>query len=101
MIVRGAGGFLYIASSAFLLALVVGIFWQNNMYYLIISVVGAILFSAYLLYDIQARTGAPQLVPNVGRAACAWFSGSACIPAEVDTQVCARAAVCHGWGLRA
>ena len=54
---RGAGGFLYIASSAFLLALVVGIFWQNNMYYLIISVVGAILFSAYLLYDIQARTG--------------------------------------------
>ena len=52
---HGAGGFLYIASSAFLLALVVGIFWQNNMYYLIISVVGAILFSAYLLYDIQAR----------------------------------------------
>ena len=30
-------------------------FWQNNLYYLIISVVGAILFSAYLLYDIQAR----------------------------------------------
>ena len=33
----------------------VGVFWQNNLYYLIISVVGAILFSAYLLYDIQAR----------------------------------------------
>lgn len=54
---RNAGGFLYIASSAFLLALVVGIFWQNSIYYLIISVVGAILFSAYLLYDIQARLG--------------------------------------------
>jgi hypothetical protein len=50
-----AGGFLYIASSAFMLTLVVGIFWQNNLFYLIISVVGAILFSAYLLYDIQAR----------------------------------------------
>ena len=36
-----------------MLALVVGIFWQNNLYYLIISVVGALLFSAYLLYDIQ------------------------------------------------
>ena len=40
----------------------VGIFWQNSIYYLIISVVGAILFSAYLLYDIQAR---------LGRTACA------------------------------
>lgn len=55
-----AGGFLYIASSAFLLALVVGVFWQNNLYYLIISVVGAILFSAYLLYDIQARHTLPE-----------------------------------------
>ena len=39
----------------------VGIFWQNSIYYLIISVVGAILFSAYLLYDIQARRGCMAL----------------------------------------
>ncbi|KAK9840630.1 hypothetical protein WJX81_005654 [Elliptochloris bilobata] len=55
------GGFLYIASSAFLLALVVGIFWPNNIYYLIISVVGAVLFSAYLLYDIQLLMGGRSL----------------------------------------
>lgn len=65
--VRRAGGFLYIASSAFMLTLVVGIFWQNNLFYLIISVVGAILFSAYLLYDIQARPALPAAARGQGR----------------------------------
>lgn len=33
----------------------VGVFVPSNIYYLVISSVAAVLFTAYLLYDLQVR----------------------------------------------
>jgi len=52
-VVGDAGGFLYVITFAFLTALVIGMFWISNTFIIIISIIGAVLFSAYLLYDIQ------------------------------------------------
>lgn len=51
------GGFLYVAGFVFMIAIIVGIFVQSNVYYLVISCVGALLFSAYLLFDLQLIMG--------------------------------------------
>ena len=40
-----------------MIAIIVGVFVRSNIYYLIISVVGALLFSAYLLFDLQLIMG--------------------------------------------
>ena len=43
------------AGFVFMIAILVAVFVQSNIYYLVISVVGALLFSAYLLFDLQVR----------------------------------------------
>eukprot|EP00884_Botryococcus_braunii_P000012 jgi/Botrbrau1/10010/Bobra.0012s0098.2 len=55
------GGFLYIITFTFLAALVVGMFWISQTFIIVISIIGAILFAAYLLYDIQLLMGGHTL----------------------------------------
>jgi FtsH-binding integral membrane protein len=55
------GGFVYVASFAFLVTLIVGLFWVNRTLYLIISWVGAVLFSLYLLLDLQMLMGGKMI----------------------------------------
>jgi FtsH-binding integral membrane protein len=44
----------------------VGIFWVNKIYYLVIAGAGALLFSIYLIYDMQLIMGGKS--EGVGRA---------------------------------
>lgn len=51
------GSILLVATIAFIVLLLVGIFWINRIVYLVIAGVACILFSVYLIYDIQAVMG--------------------------------------------
>jgi FtsH-binding integral membrane protein len=51
----GTGGLLYIMGFVFVIMIFVGVFVPSNVYFLIISAIAAVLFSAYLLYDLQVR----------------------------------------------
>lgn len=51
------GSMLMVAGFAFIALIFVGIFWINNIVYLVIAGVSALLFSAYLIYDIQLIMG--------------------------------------------
>jgi FtsH-binding integral membrane protein len=42
-----------VALVAFVVLLLVGMFWVNRILYLVIAGFACLLFSAYLLYDIQ------------------------------------------------
>ncbi len=53
--VLGAGGLLYTLGFVFMIMIFVGVFVPSNIYYLVISSVAAVLFTAYLLYDLQVR----------------------------------------------
>ncbi|KAK9918664.1 hypothetical protein WJX75_005780 [Coccomyxa subellipsoidea] len=61
-----AGGLLYIMGFVFVIMIFVGVFVPSNVYFLIISAIAAVLFSAYLLYDLQAIMGgrAVELSPD-------------------------------------
>lgn len=48
-----SGGLLYIMGFVFVIMIFVGVFVPSNVYFLIISAIAAVLFSAYLLYDLQ------------------------------------------------
>ena len=48
---------LYIVSWAFLVALVVSMFVSSSALALVLSAVGAVLFSFYLVFDLQAVMG--------------------------------------------
>ena len=50
-------GMLYIVSWAFLVALVVSMFVSSSALALVLSAVGAVLFSFYLVFDLQAVMG--------------------------------------------
>ncbi|CAL8471618.1 g11160 [Coccomyxa elongata] len=52
-----AGSLLYILAFVFLIMIIIGVFTPSNVYYLVISAVAAVLFSSYLLYDLQAIMG--------------------------------------------
>ncbi|EIE23308.1 hypothetical protein COCSUDRAFT_42203 [Coccomyxa subellipsoidea C-169] len=47
------GGYLAIATLVFMVMIFIGIFWTRNVTYLIIGIVGSILFSVHLIYDLQ------------------------------------------------
>jgi FtsH-binding integral membrane protein len=47
------GTLLLVALVAFVVLLLVGMFWVNRILYLVIAGFACLLFSAYLLYDIQ------------------------------------------------
>jgi FtsH-binding integral membrane protein len=51
------GSMLMVAGFAFIALIFVGIFWINKIVYLVIAGVSALLFSAYLIYDIQLIMG--------------------------------------------
>lgn len=40
---------------ALLITILVGIWYANKWWYLVISCIGALLFSAFLIYDLQVR----------------------------------------------
>jgi FtsH-binding integral membrane protein len=44
-----------------MVAILVGVFVPSNIYYIIISAIAAVLFSAYLLFDLQAIMGGRML----------------------------------------
>ena len=50
-------GYLSIAGIAFIIMLFIGIFWTRNWTFLLIGFFGSILFSAYLIYDLQLIMG--------------------------------------------
>ena len=78
------GGFLYVAGFVFMIAIIVGVFVQSNVYYLVISCVGALLFSAYLLFDLQLIMGGAlplSWVPKHGKGAA---TDSMSLPAECN-----------------
>jgi modulator of FtsH protease len=54
----GMGGFLTIALIGVILASVINIFLRQPMLYLIVSAATAVLFSAFLMYDMQRLKGA-------------------------------------------
>lgn len=45
----------------FMVAILIGVFVPSNIYYLIVSAIGALLFSSYLLFDLQAIMGGHAL----------------------------------------
>eukprot|EP00879_Flechtneria_rotunda_P018242 GHRR01019137.1.p1 GENE.GHRR01019137.1~~GHRR01019137.1.p1 ORF type:complete len:107 (+),score=20.01 GHRR01019137.1:521-841(+) len=47
------GTLLLVAFVAFVVLLLVGLFWINRILYLVIAGIACLLFSAYLIYDIQ------------------------------------------------
>ncbi|CAL8465198.1 g4733 [Coccomyxa elongata] len=47
------GGYLSIAMLVFMIMIFIGIFWTHNVVYLIVGIVGSILFSVHLIYDLQ------------------------------------------------
>ncbi|KAK9843008.1 hypothetical protein WJX74_005555 [Apatococcus lobatus] len=51
------GGILAIVTWAFLVGIIIAAFWHTRIVYLVISVIGAIIFSLYLLYDLQMLMG--------------------------------------------
>eukprot|EP00884_Botryococcus_braunii_P021183 jgi/Botrbrau1/7749/Bobra.0159s0178.1 len=52
------GGFLAIAGFAFIIVIFIGIFWiRNNWVILVVGIIGAVLFSVYLIYDLQLMMG--------------------------------------------
>lgn len=51
------GTLLLVALVAFVVLLLVGMFWVNRILYLVIAGFACLLFSAYLLYDIQLVMG--------------------------------------------
>lgn len=52
-----AGGLLYIAGFVFLIAILIGVWFPGVTFSLILSAVGAVLFSWYLISDLQAMMG--------------------------------------------
>ena len=56
-----AGGFLWTCGFVLVLCILFGTFIEDNVFWLIISGAGAILFSAYLLYDLQKLMGGRYL----------------------------------------
>jgi FtsH-binding integral membrane protein len=65
----------------------VGVFWVNKIYYLIIAGAGALLFSIYLIYDMQLIMGGRSERPGrPGLAGClaGWPGLAACLPGCVD-----------------
>ncbi|CAK0785382.1 hypothetical protein CVIRNUC_008590 [Coccomyxa viridis] len=56
-----AGGFLWTCGFVLVLCILFGSFIEDNVFWLIISGAGAILFSAYLLYDLQKLMGGRYL----------------------------------------
>lgn len=50
------GTLLLVAMVAFVVLLIVGIFWINKVVYLVIAGFACLLFSAYLIYDIQVSS---------------------------------------------
>lgn len=55
--VTSKGGILFILMIVLLVLTLVGIFWVNKIYHLVIAGFGALLFTAYLMYDIQLIMG--------------------------------------------
>jgi len=51
------GTMLLVAMIAFIVLLIIGMFWVNKVLYLVLSGIACLLFSAYLLYDIQLVMG--------------------------------------------
>ncbi|KAK9818071.1 hypothetical protein WJX72_006654 [[Myrmecia] bisecta] len=51
------GGAMYMITWAFIFAILIGSFWISDLFILIISTVGAVLFSLWLLMDIQMLMG--------------------------------------------
>jgi NADH:ubiquinone oxidoreductase subunit 4 (subunit M) len=56
-----AGGFLWTCGFVLVLCILFGSFIEDNVFWLIISGAGAILFAAYLLYDLQKLMGGRYL----------------------------------------
>src|SRR5205823_5814555 len=54
----GMGGFLTIALFGVILASVINIFLHQPMLYLIVSVATVVIFSGFLMYDMQRLRGA-------------------------------------------
>ncbi len=47
-----------IAGFAFIIVIFIGVFWiRNNWVILVVGIVGAVLFSVYLIYDLQLMMG--------------------------------------------
>lgn len=57
------GSLLYILGFVFLIMIIIGVFTPSNVYYLVISAVAAVLFSSYLLADLQVRQQ-PLIFPS-------------------------------------
>lgn len=51
------GTMLLVAFIAFIVLLIIGMIWRTRILYLIIAGIACLLFSAYLLYDIQLVMG--------------------------------------------
>jgi protein lifeguard len=52
-----AGGFLFSLCSGLIMLMLIGIFVKTTMFNLIVSGMGALLFSAYIVYDVQTLMG--------------------------------------------
>ncbi len=52
-----AGGLLFMVSSGFIFMMLLGMFFNSNMFNLIMSFIGACLFGLYLIYDTQLIIG--------------------------------------------
>ena len=51
------GSMLFVLLIVLIVLILVGIFWVNRIWYLVIAGFGALLFCAYLVYDIQLLVG--------------------------------------------
>lgn len=46
----------------FIIAIIIGVFVESNIYFLVISAIAAVLFSAYLLSDLQVKPVSLQVL---------------------------------------
>ena len=73
---RGLGGYLMAGLLAVIVASLVGIFLQAPLFHLILSAATALIFSGFVLYDIQRLRNAegPSTTPCCWPSASTWIS---------------------------
>lgn len=74
-----AGGFLWTCGFVLVLCVLFGSFIEDNVFWVVISGAGSILFAAYLLYDLQKLMGGRYLAVHPDDYVYAAVQARACM----------------------
>ncbi len=81
-----AGGFLWTCGFVLVLCILFGSFIEDNVFWVVISGAGALLFAAYLLFDLQKLMGGRYLAVHPDDYVYAAVQARACMqfPSHVN-----------------